>query len=174
MSRARGVRRTGRGPLATTGVIPVPVPSALRVAVAVALLLAPSAAALRAQDSALVARDAAWNALRLRGDAAGLDTLLAADWLLTHSDGRTQDKRDYLAELARGSRGGRVNTAITNEDVVTRFYGETAVVTGVSVQSGTGADGTPFSGRFRFTRVWVRRDGRWLMVSSHSSRLAAP
>lgn len=134
---------------------------------------AQSAGATRA-DSALLARDSAWNAFRLRGDARSLEPLLAPDWLLTHSDGRTQDKRAYLAELARGAGGGRVNTAITNDSVVVRTYGETAVVTGLSVQSGIGADGQPFSGRFRFTRVWVRRGGEWVMVASHSSRIAAP
>lgn len=112
--------------------------------------------------------------MRLRGDARALDALLADDWILTHSDGRTQDKRDYLAELARGARGGRVNTAITNADVRFRWYGEAAVVTGASVQSGIGADGAPFRGRFRFTRVWIRRSGAWVMVASHSSREATP
>jgi ketosteroid isomerase-like protein len=124
-------------------------------------------------DSALVARDAAWNALRLRGDARGLDTLLEDDWLLTHSDGRTQDKRDYLEELQRGTAGGRVNTAITNQDVRVRIYGAAAVITGTSVQSGVGADGAPFTGRFRFTRVWVRHGDGWRMVASHSSRAAS-
>jgi ketosteroid isomerase-like protein len=123
-------------------------------------------------DPALAARDSSWNVLRLRGDADGLAALLADDWLLTHSDGRTQDKRDYLAELTRGARGGRVNTEITNADVRVRRYGDAAVVTGASVQSGIGADGAPFSGRFRFTRVWVRRNGVWVMVASHSSREA--
>ena len=128
----------------------------------------------QATDPALAARDSSWNTLRLRGDARALETLLANDWLLTHSDGRTQGKTEYLAELARGASGGRVNTAITNEDVRIQTYGDAAVVTGASVQSGIGADGVPFSGRFRFTRVWVRRDGRWMMVASHSSRVTAP
>lgn len=162
-----------------------PILPAARLLAASLLLAAPVTGTLAAQgalqgalkgataDAALLARDSSWNAFRLRGDAAALDGLLAEDWLLTHSDGRTQDKRDYLAELARGQRGGRVNTSITNEDVVVRTYGDAAVVTGVSVQAGVGADGRPFSGRFRFTRVWVRRDGTWVMVSSHSSRVTA-
>jgi hypothetical protein len=47
---------------------------------------------------------------------------------------------------------------------------ETGVVTGTSVQSGV-RNGQPFSGQFRFTRVCVRRDGAWRIVSSHSSRI---
>ncbi len=121
-----------------------------------------------AQDPVLLHRDSLWNSLRLRGDTAGLAPLLAADWQLTHSDGRVQDKRDYLAELGSGRRR---NGQVENVGVQVRWYGPTAVVTGISVQSGV-SDGVPWSGRFRFTRTWVRRDGHWVMVASHSSRCA--
>ncbi|NUN70165.1 MAG: nuclear transport factor 2 family protein [Bacteroidetes bacterium] len=46
-----------------------------------------------------------------------------------------------------------------------------AVVTGISVQSGI-SNGQPWQGRFRFTRIWVMRSGAWVMVSSHSLRIA--
>ena len=117
---------------------------------------------------ALRAIDASWNDLRLKADVAGLDKLLADDWLLTHSDGRVQDKKDYLQELSSRTRS---NQAIENEDVSVRHYGETAVVTGTSVQAGT-SNGVPWSGRFRYTRVWILRQGSWQMVASHSSRIA--
>ena len=114
--------------------------------------------------------DTAWNQLRLHGDATALAPLLADDWLLTHSDGRTQHKADYLQELATRQRR---NTRIDNEDVQVRRYGDSAVITGTSVQAAV-SDGKPWQGRFRFTRVWVQRDGRWQMVASQSSRLAEP
>jgi ketosteroid isomerase-like protein len=112
--------------------------------------------------------DTSWNDLRLKADVAGLNKLLADDWLLTHSDGRVQDKKDYLQELSSRTRS---NQAIENEDVSIRHYGGTAVVTGTSVQAGT-SNGLPWSGRFRYTRVWILREGRWQMVASHSSRIA--
>lgn len=121
---------------------------------------------VRAQDPALLHRDSLWNSLRLRGDAQGLAPLLADDWRLTHSDGRVQDKGDYLAELATGR---RTNGQVENIGVQVRTYGATAVVTGISVQSGTN-QGVPWSGRFRFTRTWVLQGGQWVMVASHSSR----
>lgn len=125
---------------------------------------------LLANDAdALRAIDASWNDLRLKPDVAGLDRLLADDWLLTHSDGRVQDKKDYLQELSSRARS---NQAIENEDVSVRHYGQTAVVTGTSVQAGT-SNGVPWSGRFRYTRVWILREGRWQMVASHSSRIAS-
>lgn len=134
-----------------------------------AALLLGSANSVRANDAdALRAIDASWNDLRLKADVAGLDKLLADDWLLTHSDGRVQDKQDYLQELSSRSRS---NQAIENEGVSIRRYGETAVVTGTSVQAGT-SNGVPWSGRFRYTRVWILREGHWQMVASHSSRIA--
>ena len=133
-----------------------------------ALLLCLGARVGAAQDPALLHRDSLWNSLRLAGDAAGLAPLLADDWRLTHSDGRVQDKREYLDELATGQRR---NGQVVNLGVQVRVYGSTAVVTGISVQSGTNS-GVPWSGRFRFTRTWVLRDGTWVMVASHSSRCA--
>lgn len=135
----------------------------------IALLLFGLANSVRANDAdSLKTIDASWNDLRLKADVAGLDEVLADDWLLTHSDGRVQDKKDYLRELSSRS---RTNQAIENENVSIRHYGGTAVVTGTSVQAGT-SNGLPWSGRFRYTRVWILREGRWRMVASHSSRIA--
>lgn len=138
----------------------------LRAALAMALVVA--AAPAGAQDQALLARDSLWNSARLRGDTAALRPILADDWMLTHSDGRVQHKRDYLDELGSGRRS---NAQVVNRGVTVRMYGSVAVVTGISEQSGV-SNGQPWSGRFRFTRTWVRRDGAWLMVASHSSRCA--
>lgn len=50
-----------------------------------------------------------------------------------------------------------------------RAYGETAVVTGQTTASVTG----PSAQRviLRFTDVLVRRDGRWLVVTSPATRI---
>lgn len=114
--------------------------------------------------------DAEWNRLRLASDTHGLDALLLEDFTLTHSDGRVEDKRGYLDDLARGT---RVNLAIDNHGVEVRRHGDTAVVTGRTEQHGIGAEG-PFRGTFRFTRVWRLHDGAWRLLASHSSRIAEP
>lgn len=111
--------------------------------------------------------DAQWNRLRLASDTAGLGALLVDDFVLTHSDGKVQHKADYLADLDRRT---RVNHAIDNHDVEVRRHGDTAIVTGRTVQHGVGEQG-PFRGAFRFTRVWVLQEGQWRLAASHSSRL---
>ncbi len=130
--------------------------------------LAAGPAAANPREEALQLADLQWNHFRLNSDAKSLAPLLAEGWVLTHSDGKVQHKKDYLEQLATGTRR---NTAITNQDSLIQYYGDTAIVTGKSVQSGVGEQG-PFSGAFRFTRTWVWQNGRWVMVASHSSRLA--
>lgn len=132
-------------------------------------LLAPPVLAGETSDAELLAIDASWNDLRLKPDVEALDRLLADNWLLTHSDGRLQDKADYLDELRTRTRR---NQGIGNEDLRLRRYGDAAVVTGTSLQSGV-SNGQSWSGKFRFTRVWVKRGDAWVMVASHSSRVEA-
>ena len=131
-----------------------------------ALALSPAARAAAEPD--LTAADNRWNSLRLVSDVAGLGALLAPEFILTHSDGRVQFKADYLNDLSSRSRS---NQGIGNEGVEIRRHGDTAVITGTSVQSGT-RDGVPWSGRFRFTRVWQLQGARWVLLASHSSRIA--
>ena len=51
-----------------------------------------------------------------------------------------------------------------------RLYGDsTAVVTGRTVVTTSAA--TPQTVRLRFTDVFVRRTGRWLIVASHGTLL---
>ncbi|MBQ5950077.1 nuclear transport factor 2 family protein [Massilia sp. ST3] len=133
-----------------------------------ALALAGAPMAAQALDAALAARDASWNTLRQQADVDALERLIAPDFVLVHSDGRVQRKADYLAELRSRQ---RVNGPIVNQDVTIREYGAVAVVNGVSVQSAV-SNGKPWSGRFRFTRVWLKQGGDWVLVSSHSSRIA--
>ncbi|MCG2585144.1 nuclear transport factor 2 family protein [Massilia sp. TS11] len=142
----------------------------MRILFAAGLLLPLLANAAETLPAGLAEADAAWNRLRERAEAAALAPLIDPDFVLVHSDGRVQHKADYLADLSSKS---RVNNAILNQDVRTRVYGDTAIVNGVSVQSGT-SQGQPWSGRFVFTRVWQLRGGQWLLLSSHSSRVSAP
>ncbi len=118
-------------------------------------------------EKELMKSDSLWNSLRLSGDYKNLSSLLSDDWILIHSDGRIQQKEDYLSDLSSRS---RQNGEIFNKDVQIRTYGNTAVINGMSIQSGI-SNGVPWSGKFRFTRVWIFQNSKWVMISSHSSRL---
>jgi len=49
-------------------------------------------------------------------------------------------------------------------DMVVRVFGNTAVVTGRADVKGKDL-GEDFSGPYRFTRVWIKRNGQWQAVS---------
>ncbi|MBA3715387.1 MAG: nuclear transport factor 2 family protein [Pyrinomonadaceae bacterium] len=51
-----------------------------------------------------------------------------------------------------------------------RVYGDAAVVTGRWASKGT-RKGKTFDDNERYTTVYVKRDGRWQIVSDHTSRI---
>jgi ketosteroid isomerase-like protein len=60
--------------------------------------------------------------------------------------------------------------SITTDDVQWRVYGDTAVETGRSTMNGQDRSKTVPRDN-RFTRVWVKRQGRWQLVTNHYSLL---
>jgi ketosteroid isomerase-like protein len=58
------------------------------------------------------------------------------------------------------------------DSVRVRVFGDAAVVTGLIVRRGRSQSGGDVSGRFRSTRVYVRRGGRWQLVSAQETRVA--
>ena len=58
-------------------------------------------------------------------------------------------------------------------DVKVSVYGKVAVMTGLN-RSQASFKGMDASGEYRFTDVFVKRDGRWQVVTSHLTRVAPP
>ena len=108
-----------------------------------------------------------WNESRVRADIASLDTLLDDRWTVTHGDGTINTKAEYLADLKSGAR--KFSADVTQDDFAVRIYGDTAIAAGIS-DSKVEYKGKPSGGALRFTRVYVKRDGRWQMIASHATR----
>jgi ketosteroid isomerase-like protein len=98
-------------------------------------------------------------------DCAGWGTLLADDWSVTHIDAQVITK-DQALEMCRT--GPSVTPAV--DQLAVRSYGDTAIVTGRTKATVSGA--APQTVTLRFTDVFVRRDGRWIAVASQATRLA--
>ena len=108
-----------------------------------------------------------WNDARAHADVAMLDRMLDDSWTVVHGDGTTNTKAEYLADLKSGARtfdGGVVVSEFT-----VRVYGDTAIAAGKSESTVT-INGRPQGGALRFTRVYVRRNGRWIMIVTHATR----
>ena len=102
-----------------------------------------------------------------REDAAWLAQHLDPEFTLTDSRGAVTTRADEVASFGPGKVSYEV---FRNRDSKVRFYGDTAVVNGVTVVKGR-ADTTPFAGEFQFTDVYVLRNKEWVIVASHASRL---
>jgi ketosteroid isomerase-like protein len=53
---------------------------------------------------------------------------------------------------------------INYDSLTVRMYGNVALLFGIAHNTGT-FRGFPFAGKIRYTRVFVRREGRWQAVS---------
>jgi ketosteroid isomerase-like protein len=113
----------------------------------------------------------AWRNAILKANTAAMNTLLADDYMAITPNGTLQTKEQALASL----RTGKVHfISLDISDRKVRFYGTTALVTSLAEVRGSSADGD-FSGRYRYTRVYVR-DARsaWKIVSFEASRIHEP
>jgi ketosteroid isomerase-like protein len=113
----------------------------------------------------------------VEGDRAFYDRVLADDFTHTSHTGSFKTRAEFLAEDkfdAKGDPGsGRTRyDAYDVDDLAIRIYGDTAVVTGRTTPRGRNAQGQPISGRYRYLRVWVKRQGRWQAVAFEGTRIA--
>jgi ketosteroid isomerase-like protein len=87
--------------------------------------------------------------------------MLADDYVAISPLGQVTTKKEAIS--ARRSGQLRYDN-IDVSDMVVRLYGDTAIVTARADVKGHQL-GEDFSGPYRYTRVWVRRAGRWQAVS---------
>ncbi|MBV8543477.1 MAG: nuclear transport factor 2 family protein [Acidobacteria bacterium] len=104
---------------------------------------------------------------QIGADAAALDRLYAEDFIGIGPSGTVRTKPQVIADFTSGSLRFQ---SITTDDVLWRVYGDTAVETGRSTMDGQDK-GKAVPRDNRFTRVWVKRQGRWQLVANHYSLL---
>lgn len=107
---------------------------------------------------------AAWTA----GDCDAWSALLAPDWCVTHITGEVITREQALA-MCRTPQGRAAE--LRHEDLDVRKFGDAAVVTGQT--TATTASEPAETVVLRFTDVFIRRDGEWIVVASHATRIAA-
>jgi RNA polymerase sigma factor (sigma-70 family) len=115
--------------------------------------------AIRGDELDVIMLDRAWVDAIPRRDAAVVNRILADDFEGVDTAGNLFTKASYLPDLRNGAFG--VQT-IELDEIKTRLFGETAVVT-----SRIKIAGHPTRGRM--TNVYIKRQGRWQCVASHAS-----
>lgn len=115
-------------------------------------------------EQELVKMERQWLEAETKGDVTALDKMFAADFIGTGPGGNILFKDDIVPSAEHQGQG-RFPAAALKESIV-RVHGTTAVVMGLVAVG----DATP-PGQMRFTKVYLSRDGRWICVAAHLTRL---
>jgi hypothetical protein len=101
------------------------------------------------------------------GDAVWFEQNLSDDYLLITPNGALRTKRDVVSELATP---GLKMEPFEATEVQVRVHGEAAIVTGRMRQQFL-LGRTHSTSDLRYTDVYVKKKGRWLLVSGHASNV---
>jgi ketosteroid isomerase-like protein len=132
-------------------------------AIAVLAVRALPAQAPTRTEQELTRLEHAWSTAVVQRDSAFLESLYADEYVSIDEFGVARNKAEDLAVVTTGDW-----RLLSFELTGLRFhvYRDVAVVHGLNAQTGT-YHGRDANGAYRFTDVFVRRQGRWQCVSTH-------
>lgn len=103
----------------------------------------------------------------LRADTAALSRMVADEFIEVSRLGQLRTKADNIRDIASGDL--RL-LSVKYDSLTVRIYSEVAVLRGIADNAGT-FRGFPFAGKIRYTRIFIRRDGRWQAVAMQQTTL---
>ena len=124
---------------------------------------------VRSDQDILIELEHSWDAAFHRHDQAFIDRILADEFIVTYDNGVRGDRN---LELKLALIDENVESSSMDEFIVKEF-GNTAVVWFTLHLVGP-IKGERVQNDYRFTDVFVLRDGRWHCVSSQSTKVLAP
>lgn len=108
-----------------------------------------------------------WSDADKKGDVAWFERNFADDFYAI--DTMTGKLTTKAAELATIRNRKEVFESAVATDMQVRVEGNTGIVTGVYHLKGRDEKGQPMDRRIRYTDVYVKRDGRWLVLGSQGT-----
>jgi hypothetical protein len=135
------------------------------------VIAAPAASAQVTSDPAtedsLRALEVARGKALMAGDTVALSRMTASEF---NELTRFGTVRSRAANLRDVSSGMLRLTSVRYDSLTVRIYGDVGILQGIADNTGS-MGGTPFAGRIRYTRVFVRRDGRWQAITMQHTPL---
>jgi hypothetical protein len=104
----------------------------------------------------------------VRKDTAAIAAATADGYVQVDWEGRILDKAAALARIKSSEIKLQSNTV---DEMEVRVHADTAVVVGTATRKGV-SNGKDISGRIRYTRVYVNRNGRWQVIQFQQTRIA--
>lgn len=103
----------------------------------------------------------------LHADTVALSRMIAPEFVEISRLGQLRTRAVNMREIATGE---LKLLAVKYDSLAVRIYGDVAVLTGIADNAGA-VRGFPFAGKIRYTRVFVRRDGRWQAVAMQQTSM---
>lgn len=101
-------------------------------------------------------------------DTRWFEQNLATDYVLITPTGVPRTKRDVISELATP---GMKMDPFEAFEIQVRIYGDSAIIIGRMLQRYT-LGRVHYANDLRYTDVYVKRKGRWFLISGHASHIA--
>jgi len=105
----------------------------------------------------------------LDSDVDALARIWADDYTFINPQGALVTRAERLANFASGNTN--VGVIDDEREITVRLYGDMAVVQNLSTLHGT-FNGAPTDTDLRGTFVWVRRNGRWQLLTNQLTPVA--
>ena len=121
-----------------------------------------------ADEKAVVAAEKARFEAQVSKNTDALNQLLADDLVYVHSSGNVDTKQSYIQSIKEGN--STYNSIDVQEQKV-RLYGKTAIINGICYIKRPVVDGKNNDLKLRYTDVYVKKGGRWQMVTWQSFRM---
>ncbi len=119
-------------------------------------------------EQLLIRIELSWGDAVMRKDIKAIDSILADDWVAIDYEGKPLTKAQHMADLRAGASAAE---DVEYGPINVRLFGDTAVITGSNTEKAVnqGRNGT---GKYFWTDVWLKRNGRWQVVASHYTKEA--
>lgn len=111
----------------------------------------------------------AWNQAEAKQEIKEVANLVDDTLLYTDYDGSIMNKAEYLRWVAAPEQKA---DHLYDEGLTVHAYGNAAVAAGIYRESGMNK-GKHYVIRSRYTDTWIKRDGVWRCVASHSTLIPA-
>jgi ketosteroid isomerase-like protein len=108
-----------------------------------------------------------WAVLVVKGDTATMLGMGVDNCMFMDASGHLNTLKQIVADVKSGALAFE---SMQINDLKVRVYGDAAVVFGLETEKSK-YKGEDTSGQYRFTDMFVKRNGHWLYVASHKTRL---
>ena len=122
-------------------------------------------------ERALIKLEEEWHNGYVRHDPTPLERILADEFIAISGNGQSHNKTQTIEGLKADQATYEYSTPY---DMDFRFYGDTIVVIGRTKEKGKAQNGTEFIAEYRWTDVFVKKNGRWQCVAAQVARVPPP